>query len=153
MFGKSNLVKRVTSFVSVCFLSPSGSSGPGTVASLWISLPLVDPEKKDTFEGPPLHGCDVKGSGGFRSLHSSSNAKATQESPLASGCWALAALPPPRVLLSFQTNREALPALQPACCQAGLSYPDHLPTGRRPASGLASPGSALGMVPSFLPRS
>lgn len=52
MFGKSNLVKCVTSFVSVCFLSPSGSSGRGTVASPWISLPLVDPEKKDTFEGP-----------------------------------------------------------------------------------------------------
>lgn len=75
-------------------------------------MPLVDPEKKDTFKGPPLGGSDVKGSGGFRSLHGSSNAIATQELPLASGCWAQATLPPSRLQLSFQTNREALPTLQ-----------------------------------------
>lgn len=53
MFGKSSLIKCVISFVSVCFLSPSGSSDRGILfASPWISLPLVDPEKKDTFKGP-----------------------------------------------------------------------------------------------------
>lgn len=75
--------------------------------------------------------------------------KASQESLLASGCWALLALPPASVLFSLQTNREALPALQPACCQAGPSYPDLLPADRLPASDPASPGSATGMVPPF----
>lgn len=156
MFGKSNLVKCVISFVSVCCLSPSGSPDRGTrlpalgSLCLWLTL-----RRKTHSRGPsPWLRCKT-GSGGFRSLHGcSSNAKATQELPLASGGWAPAALPPlARVQLSFQTNREALPALQLACCQAGPSYPDHLPAGRLPASGWALPGSALGMVPFFLPRS
>lgn len=154
MFGKSSLVKCVISFVSVCSLSPSGSTGPGThlpalgSLCLWLTL-----RRKTHSRGPPAPQprCKKAVVGLEAFMVVLQMQKATQESPLASGCWALLPLPL-RILLSSQTNRQALPALRPACCQAGPSFPDHLPAGRLPASGQASPGSALGMVPSFLPR-
>lgn len=60
-------------------------------------------------------------------------------STLASGC-------PSPTPLSLQTNKQAvaMPALQPAGCHAGLSLPDHLPTGRPRASGPSSPCLGLG---------
>lgn len=122
------------------------------VASSWISLPLVDPEKTHS-RGPAPRLRSKRQQWGLEAFTVFLQMqKASQETPLASGCWALLALPP-SVLFSLQTNREALPALQPAYCQAGPSYPDLLPADRLPVSGPASPGSATGMVPSFLPRS
>lgn len=52
MSGKANLVKCVISFVSVCFPLLAPLAKAHTFASPWIFLPLVDPEKKDTFKGP-----------------------------------------------------------------------------------------------------
>ena len=61
-----------------------------------------------------------------------------------------AALPPPRLQLSLP-DKQGGPANAAARRLPGRpSYPDHLPAGRLPASGQASPGSALGMAPFFL---
>lgn len=155
MFGKSNLVKCVISFVSVCFLSPSGSSDRGTglpalgSLCLWLTL-----RRKTHSRGPsPWLRCKKKGSGGFRSLHGFLQMQKQLRSypwPQVAGLW-----PPfPRSGSALLPDKQGGPASSAASMLPGRpSYPDHLPAGRLPASSWALPGSALGMVPSFLLRS